>query len=212
MLFALYAIGTYKGGKTPFTSLPADTPKLETLSLPPPEGKTERLNTDTTPKPAPATLPLVAEKKLFVRGTKVALRADPNSNGAVLDRLNNGLLVYRLDIQGDWVKVQHSITQKIGWVSIKRLGETPARQEEAKPREKELDKKKIEKTLSRAAIVALLIKASLDNYRGSCACPYNTDRAGHRCGKRSAYSKPGGASPLCFAGDVTEAMVAGFSQ
>ena len=47
------------------------------------------------------------------------------------------------------MKVQHSITQKIGWVSIKRLGETPARQEEAKPREKELDKKKIEKTLSR---------------------------------------------------------------
>ncbi len=36
---------------------------------------------------------------------------------------------------------------------------------------------------------------------GSCSCPYDTDRAGRRCGGRSAYSKPGGASPKCYTTD-----------
>lgn len=40
-----------------------------------------------------------------------------------------------------------------------------------------------------------------------CACPYNADRAGHSCGRRSAYSRPGGAAPLCYPNDVTAGMV-----
>ncbi len=35
----------------------------------------------------------------------------------------------------------------------------------------------------------------------------NADRAGRNCGKRSAYSRPGGRSPLCYESDVTKAMV-----
>src|SRR5262245_48623151 len=58
-----------------------------------------------------------------------------------------------------------------------------------------------------AAIRQEIIAASLASYRGSCPCPYNTDRAGRRCGGRSAYSKPGGASPLCFPNDVTQKMI-----
>lgn len=52
-----------------------------------------------------------------------------------------------------------------------------------------------------------MIAASIAAYSGSCPCPYNTDRRGHRCGGRSAYSRPGGASPLCYAKDVTKKMV-----
>ena len=58
-----------------------------------------------------------------------------------------------------------------------------------------------------AEIKQYLIQQSIRRYSGSCACPYNTDTAGRRCGKRSAYSKPGGASPLCYASDVTKEMV-----
>jgi hypothetical protein len=43
--------------------------------------------------------------------------------------------------------------------------------------------------------------------RGSCPCPYNVDRAGRMCGRRSAYSRPGGASPICYDKDVTQKMV-----
>jgi hypothetical protein len=52
-----------------------------------------------------------------------------------------------------------------------------------------------------------IIKESIAGYRGSCPCPYNVDRAGRRCGARSAYSRPGGASPTCYEKDVTPAMV-----
>jgi hypothetical protein len=56
----------------------------------------------------------------------------------------------------------------------------------------------------------LLIERSIASYSGSCPCPYFVDRAGRRCGARSAYSKPGGESPLCFPEDVTAAMIAAY--
>lgn len=58
-----------------------------------------------------------------------------------------------------------------------------------------------------AQIAQRLIRQSIAAYPGSCPCPYNTDRAGRRCGARSAYSRPGGAAPLCYARDVTPAMI-----
>ena len=61
--------------------------------------------------------------------------------------------------------------------------------------------------LSAAEIRQLLIAKSIAAYPGSCPCPYNTDRAGRQCGRRSAYSKQGGYAPLCYASDVTERMV-----
>ena len=61
-------------------------------------------------------------------------------------------------------------------------------------------------------IKKILINESIANYSGSCPCPYNTDRAGHRCGKRSAYSRPGGASPVCYASDVTPKMIADYRK
>ncbi|MBN8564773.1 MAG: SH3 domain-containing protein [Leptolyngbya sp. UWPOB_LEPTO1] len=33
---------------------------------------------------------------------------------------------------------------------------------------------------------------------GSCECPYDTDKRGRSCGRRSAYSRPGGAAPACY--------------
>ena len=56
-------------------------------------------------------------------------------------------------------------------------------------------------------IKQVLIKESIASYRGSCPCPYSVARNGSRCGKRSAYSRPGGASPLCYESDVTDEMV-----
>ena len=58
-----------------------------------------------------------------------------------------------------------------------------------------------------AEIKQAIIKESIAGYRGNCPCPYSVDRAGRMCGGRSAYSKPGGASPLCYEEDVTQKMV-----
>jgi len=53
----------------------------------------------------------------------------------------------------------------------------------------------------------MLIAESLAAYSGSCPCPYFTDRAGRSCGRRSAYSRPGGYSPLCYPTDVSVEQV-----
>ena len=53
-----------------------------------------------------------------------------------------------------------------------------------------------------------IIASSIAAYSGSCPCPYSTDRAGRRCGGRSAYSRPGGASPKCYRSDISDAQVA----
>jgi hypothetical protein len=52
-----------------------------------------------------------------------------------------------------------------------------------------------------------LIQQSIEQYPGNCPCLYNTDRAGRRCGGRSAYNRAGGYSPLCYPNDVTQKMV-----
>lgn len=58
-----------------------------------------------------------------------------------------------------------------------------------------------------AEIRELLVQRSIAAYSGSCACPFNTDRAGRRCGARSAYSRPGGAAPACYESDITDEAV-----
>lgn len=50
-----------------------------------------------------------------------------------------------------------------------------------------------------------MINRSISGYSGNCPCPYNTMRNGRSCGKRSAYSRPGGASPLCYISDISDA-------
>lgn len=63
------------------------------------------------------------------------------------------------------------------------------------------------KRLSGAQIKKILIDESIASYDGNCPCPYSRARNGSRCGKRSAYSRPGGESPLCYPEDVTSAML-----
>ena len=62
-----------------------------------------------------------------------------------------------------------------------------------------------------AKIAALIVATSRASYyaRGRpCACPDDMMRNGRRCGGRSAYSRPGGARPLCSLVDVTPEMIA----
>lgn len=47
-------------------------------------------------------------------------------------------------------------------------------------------------------------------YIGNCPCPVNNDAASRACDERSAWSRPGGESPLCYRSDITATMVAAF--
>ena len=60
-----------------------------------------------------------------------------------------------------------------------------------------------------------IIQNSVSQYLATghpCACPYNVARNGSQCGKRSAYSRPGGAAPLCYPPDVSDEMVADWKR
>jgi hypothetical protein len=65
--------------------------------------------------------------------------------------------------------------------------------------------------LSDAQVRQAIIQDSIARYQATghpCACPFNLMRNGRQCGRVTAYSRPGGASPLCFDRDVSDGMVA----
>ena len=66
--------------------------------------------------------------------------------------------------------------------------------------------------VSDAEIRQMMIRDSLAAYPGPCPCPYNTMMNGRQCGSFSAYSKPGGRSPLCYSQDVSQKMVDDYRQ
>jgi hypothetical protein len=62
------------------------------------------------------------------------------------------------------------------------------------------------------AVRERIVRDSVAAYPGNCPCPYNTDRAGRRCGERSAHSKPGGAKPICYSHEVSDQQVRDFRR
>ena len=67
-------------------------------------------------------------------------------------------------------------------------------------------------SLRDSEIRKILIQRSISNYSGNCPCPYSRDSAGNRCGGRSAWSRPGGADPLCYDSDVTNELIEGYRE
>jgi hypothetical protein len=93
------------------------------------------------------------------------------------------------------------------------LSANPGLQEE-KPAASD-PKRKVEAALTAAAIATIIVEASRAEYHAGgrpCACPDDAMRNGRACGGRSAYSRPGGASPLCYPSDVTAAMIESYRQ
>ena len=63
------------------------------------------------------------------------------------------------------------------------------------------------KDLSDEQIKKTIIQKSIANYSGNCPCPYNVTRNGSMCSRRSAYSRAGGYTPICYPNDVTPDMI-----
>ncbi|OTW35800.1 hypothetical protein CAP57_06530 [Enterobacter kobei] len=63
------------------------------------------------------------------------------------------------------------------------------------------------KLLSDAQVKDKIIAESIADYPGVCACPFNQARNGSSCGRRSAWSKAGGYSPICYQNEVTAEMI-----
>lgn len=131
--------------------------------------------------------------------TNVNLRSYPSQNGEVLVTLPQGEEVYQFRIYGSWSQVNVASLNVTGFVANRFLSDQCIPGGGLS-----------RKSLNRSQIVAILISNSLGSYSGNCPCPYNFDSAGRRCGRRSAYSRPGGRSPLCYASDVSNEQVERF--
>jgi len=55
-----------------------------------------------------------------------------------------------------------------------------------------------------SSIKRQMIQESISRYPGNCACPYQYASNGTSCGRRSAYSRPGGYAPLCYEADISD--------
>lgn len=144
---------------------------------------------------------------LYTTAGTLNVRSAPSTSSTVLAKLSQGTELRSISVEGEWIRVSTQGGVQ-GWVhgnyvAASRPVQVAAPQPPPPPVQTLLGP-------SRDDIVQALIERSIRNYSGNCPCPYNRTASGRRCGGNSAYSKPGGASPLCFPGDVTQAMIDAF--
>lgn len=204
----LYAMARISGSPdSPAPALPSHVPlavvapkdtqprRMPAKGSPPSEAGKTITPQETTPADYPAR---------FLTGNRVAFREGPSTSEAIIDRFDKGRRVLLVGEQGEWSQVRDELTQREGWLASRFLRDKPPQAEAKQP--------KLPTGLPEATIIQRIIAESVASYPSSCACPYNRDRGGRRCGRRSAYSKPGGYAPICFPGDVTTSMIEAFRQ
>ena len=136
--------------------------------------------------------------KRFV-STNLNLRASPSRYADVLVTLPEGEVVYAYRRYNEWSQVNVASLNITGFVATRYLSDTCIEGGG-------LSRSK----LSNTQIATILMASSQNSYSGSCPCPFNVDRGGRRCGRRSAYSRPGGQSPLCYPRDVQQSAIQHF--
>lgn len=143
-------------------------------------------------------------RTMYVDASRLNVRNGAAKTNKVIWTLKRNEKIRVTAQNGDWLQVTG--TRYHGWVFGSYLTNNPAPKQVNVPR----TQKKQSAGLSTSRIKKILIKRSHAYYSGNCPCPYNRTSRGHKCGKRSAYSRPGGASPLCYNRDVTAQMVANY--
>lgn len=205
---------------SPNAELASTAPAAEQLANPPRSAKTEsRVEVTSLPVPPPQaqveTKPKLTLPTRYVIGRKVALRGGPGKSSGILDRYDSGREVAVIDTRGGWSHVRDGLTQREGWISTSLLADLQPLPPQTQKKQK-ADPEKKEKAppappmTSESVVIQRLIAESIALYPGTCACPYNTDRRGRACGRRSAYSKGGGYAPLCYPQYVSAGKIANF--
>jgi SH3-like domain-containing protein len=145
----------------------------------------------------------------LVGASKVNVRVTPGQTGKLVAQLQAGTELNVVAVKEGWSQIKTRDGKVTGWISSNLLTERKAKAFVplvAKPKPAPIVKLAPPR-VARNVVVSQIIASSIQNYVGNCPCPYNTDRAGRSCGRRSAYSRPGGRSPICYPDDVTEEMI-----
>lgn len=131
------------------------------------------------PKPAPVT---------YYTTTRARLRIGPSTDTRALTTIAAREPVRVIGSDGRWLSVEYGHHR--GWIRNDLLTVTvPV----AKPLPSPAPLARIPARSSPEAG-----SPARDPLVGRCDCPYDLMRNGRRCGGRSAYSRPGGRSPVCY--------------
>jgi SH3-like domain-containing protein len=150
----------------------------------------------------------VTTQTVYVNARNLNVRSEPSLDASVLGKVKQGTPLAVTATSSEWFRVGYG--QGSGWVhgryvTARLLSTVPHRQPA-------LTQSRRTSNPTDGQIIQALISRSLANYLGRCPCPYNTMSNGRRCGGRSAYSRPGGRSPLCYPQDVSAEMIADFRK
>jgi len=154
-----------------------------------------------------ASIRQVPQAVLYVTGNRVNQRVAPSTSQPVQGQLAARDKVRKVSENGNWTEIASPIGR--GWMHSAYLNsKAPTKT----PKTSQQKKRTIAAPSSKevAAATRDIIQQSIRSYPGSCPCPYNRDRGGRRCGGRSAWSKPGGYSPICYASDISKARLASY--
>ncbi len=173
------------------------------LPAPPPPAVTARPPIEQPAAPTSAPSPVMR----YVSASSLNIRSGPNTGAAVIGSLANGTQVRVFEMDGAWARLSEP-GQSGRWVHGDYL--VTQRPAPAPAPQMAIVQHPAAPTVPRSQIVQEIINRSIRSYSGNCPCPYNYTASGRRCGGNSAYSRPGGRSPACYAGDVTDAMIAAF--
>jgi SH3-like domain-containing protein len=199
-VFCLLVVGPmYLLGKLSNTPTPIVAPKVsETVQQSTTSIAVAQIENHIESKPA---------EYRYVTGTKLNVRLTPEFLGIKIDVFKLGEKLLIIEENGDWAKVKSVFVE--GWVLKKFLSSNLTTKEVLEPpKQVKLVKKP---QVDTADIIKKIITNSIASYSGRCPCPYFTDRAGRSCGRRSAYSRAGGASVICYPEDVTPEMISSFA-
>ncbi|MGB7318088.1 MAG: SH3 domain-containing protein [Planktotalea sp.] len=212
VFFAVFAINALLPDDAPvtkeFTPHAIDSPLLKLD-----EGKSALLDDAARPialkqpaepveKPNARTIP----RYLYVTANSLNVRSGPAQSNKRIGALTRGAKVAVIEQSGGWTRINGSRdgTAVSGWVSSKYISALAPKATPVAPKK---TVRSVATPSSRDITMArkAIIRQSIAAYPGSCPCDYNHDRAGRRCGKRSAWSRRGGYAPLCYDSDVTQA-------
>lgn len=190
---------------------PSSTPDAPRTAINSPSAVTPALPAVAAPTaPQSIAVPLAATGRFYVTASTLNVRDAPSTSGRVLGTLSRGQQLAATGLQGDWLSVRLT-DGRTGWLHSDYVSATPPPARVVSTPQPAAAAP-VASGPPRSEIVRLIIERSIQNYAGSCPCPYNVDRGGRSCGRRSAWSKPGGASPICYEDQVTAAMIRAFRR
>lgn len=178
-----------------------NTPSPQPSSTPPSAPQSDDVVQATTKNRIPFTTAVLISKEAEA---KINIRSEPSTQSEASHYGQAGDVVTLMhESEGQdgykWYEVRLDESGVIGWVRsdlvTTELMDAPAEIEDSN-----LSEPATAPTPA-AAPAADPTTPVRSAYTGTCDCPYDLTSNGQRCGGRSAYSRPGGAAPVCYVGD-----------